>query len=85
MRYNCYLVSRRPSSRLRKGMKGIITLFNQTPFSRYNSLRVTHYSSFNKKYGKQEPTWKGLRRAWVTYVIANEKMKKYANIIHGFE
>jgi hypothetical protein len=90
MRYNWYSVSRRPRSRLRKRRKGIFSSFHQTPFSNYNSLRVTHNPSSNNRYRNEGPLFGGLHKAWVGYTIAKsqvdfEKMRKYAIVIQKFE
>lgn len=90
MRYNWYSVGRRPRSRLRKRRKGIFSSFHLTPFSNYNSMRVTHNPSSNNRYRNEGPLFGGLHKAWLGYVIAKnecdcQKMKKYAIVIQKFE
>jgi hypothetical protein len=90
MRYNWYSVGRRPRSRLRKRRKGIFSSFHQTPFSNYNSLRVTHNPSSKNRYRNEGPLFGGLHKAWLGYVIAKsqcdyEKMTKYAIAVQKFE
>jgi len=90
MKYNWYSVGRRPRSRLRKRRKGIFSSFHLTPFSNYNSLRVTHNPSSNNRYRNEGQLFGGLHKAWVGYAIAKsqvdfEKMRKYAIVIQKFE
>lgn len=85
MKFN-YYYSRRPRNRLRKRKKGMAALYQETP---YQSLRVTHSSTFDK-YKRGDPTWSALNRAWVGYVIAKsqcdcEEMRKYATAVRKFE
>ena len=67
----------RRRNRLRKGKRGMNSLYQKSPYK----SRVTYYN----KHRRRTPEWGALDRAWVGYIIAKsqddyEKMRSHSEI-----